>query len=105
MDRVIPDTSAGFVTPPAADANVFTSHGGRPIWWRDGEGRTHACEGAELQPGALSYWTLCQPDTPVDQVFHPTVRQRLTCAGCLAVIRRRKALDLALSGPASLRLH
>ena len=88
-----PDTSAACVPPPNGAPGVFTSHGGRPFWWRDEIGVTHACEGAELHAGSLAYWTLCQIDVPVSEPFHPGSKERLTCKGCLAVIRDRKAQD------------
>ena len=88
-----PDTSSKCVAPPNGAPGVFTSHGGLPFWWRDETGVTHACEGAEIRTGSLTYWTLCQIDVPVSEPFHPGPKERLTCKGCLAVIRDRVSHD------------
>lgn len=88
-----PENSSRYIAVPSDGPGIFTSHGGRPIWWRDEVGKMHACEGAEFQPGVLTYWTLCQIDVAVHEPFHPGPKDRLTCDGCLAVIRERKARD------------
>ncbi len=50
-------------------ATSFRTIDGKPIYWRDGRGVVHACEGADIHPGVRVLWTLCGKDVPADTAY------------------------------------
>jgi hypothetical protein len=74
-------------------ANV-RSIAGRSIHWRSGR-VVHACEGAELVPGAFVLWTLCGMDVASGSAQLAHARERVTCRACARLATAPPANDEA----------
>ena len=59
---------------------------GKPVYWIDDNGMTHAAEGDFLTPQDFCLWTVCgSADVPANKGFHPGTGDEITCPKCLAI--------------------
>jgi hypothetical protein len=56
----------------------------RPIFWTDGKGVTHRCEGADIYDDVRLLWTDCGPDVPSNTAYLPGDGNAVTCPVCKA---------------------
>ena len=68
---------------------TFDSIDGRPIYWTDKNGITHACEGDYIHREPLPLiWTKCgKHDVPANGGYLPATEDKVTCADCLKIIQ------------------
>jgi hypothetical protein len=73
--------------PKSAECKVRRLKGidGKPIYWRDGRGVVHACEGADIHPGVRVLWTLCGKDVPADTAYQAE-GEVITCPICRELV-------------------
>lgn len=61
--------------------------GGKPVWWTDKNGVTHAAEGDWLTPDDFCLWTVCgSADVPANKGYHPRPDDKMTCAKCAKLL-------------------
>lgn len=60
---------------------------GKPVYWTDKRGVTHAAEGSWLTREDFCLWTVCgSADVPANTGYHPGNGDKVTCPNCISKI-------------------
>jgi hypothetical protein len=64
--------------------NAIREVNGRPVYWTDAKGVTHAAEGSWLTRDHFCLWTVCGcADVPANKGYNPGTGDKLTCERCI----------------------